>query len=234
MDGAPPSVLARAHELAWIAENLCALHGIRILRSGDLPSERCVLVANHINYFDPLVLASQVPLSVVAKREVRDWPAIGDVCRRLGVLFVDRADSMSGAQVLRDARTLLQQDVPVLIFPEGTTTQGDVVLPFKRGIFGVAAQLGVPVVPVALRYEREDVAWVGDATFLPHYVRSMKHPCTRVGVQFLDPILPTPGMGAARLAERARRAIAGALGCAPRTTWTPPSVVEEGRLVAIG
>jgi 1-acyl-sn-glycerol-3-phosphate acyltransferase len=100
--------------------------------------------------------------------------------------------------------------VSVLIFPEGTTTHGDRVLPFKRGSFGVAALAGVPVVPVALRYESAAAAWVGDDTFLPHYMRTVAKPYTRVSVDFL-PALSHAGQDAGELAEQARRAIEDAL-----------------------
>jgi 1-acyl-sn-glycerol-3-phosphate acyltransferase len=99
----------------------------------------------------------------------------------------------------------------VLVFPEGTTTRGDEVLPFKRGIFGIALRAGVPVVPVALRYDRPDVAWVGDDAFLPHYVRAMAEPCTRVTVEYLSPLTTDRGFRAEGMAEAARRAIARAL-----------------------
>lgn len=208
VDGAFASASERARELSWVAENMSALHGLRTIVRGVVPRAPCVLVANHINYFDPLVIASQLPLTAVAKREVAAWPLVGEFCKRLGVLFVDRDDAQSGARVLRSALRALEQGVSVLVFPEGTTTRGDRVLPFKRGIFGAALRASLPVVPVALRYEREDAAWVGNDTFLPHYVRTMAQPCTRVSVEFLPALSlardPTPEA----LAEGARRAIA--------------------------
>lgn len=208
VDGAFGSASERARELSWVAENMSALHGLRTIVRGVVPRGPCVLVANHINYFDPVVIASQLPLTAVAKREVAHWPLVGEFCKRLGVLFVDRDDPQSGARVLRGALRALEQDVSVLVFPEGTTTRGDRVLPFKRGIFGAAQRASLPIVPVALRYEREDAAWVGDDTFLPHYVRTMAQPCTRVSIEFLPPLSFADNSTADMLAESARRAIA--------------------------
>lgn len=202
---------ARALELSWLAENLCALHGLRAQLRGTPPRGPCVLVANHLSYFDPVVLAAHTPLTAVAKLDVAGWPLIGDTCRRLGVTFVNRGDEMSGAYALRRALRALHQGVSVLVFPEGTTTRGDEVLPFRRGIFGVAMRAGVPVVPVALRYDRPDVAWVGDDPFLSHYVRAMAEPCTRVTVEYLSPLTNERGLRAEGMAEAARRAIARAL-----------------------
>ena len=205
-----------AQELSWLAENLCALHGVRARVRGAVPSGPCVLVANHLSYFDPVVLAAQTPLAAIAKRDVADWPLVGKACQKLGVSFVERGDAHSGARVLREALRALEEGVSMLVFPEGTTTRGEQVLPFKRGIFGVAQRAGVPIVPVALRYEREDVAWVGDETFLPHYVRTMAHVCTRVSVEYLAPLPRDRGQSANGLAELARRTIARALAPAER------------------
>jgi 1-acyl-sn-glycerol-3-phosphate acyltransferase len=218
------SLRERALELSWLAENLCALHGLRAQLHGTLPRTPSVLVANHLSYFDPVVLAAHTPLTAVAKLDVAAWPLIGDSCRRLGVTFVDREDGMSGAYALRKALRALEQGVSVLVFPEGTTTYGDQVLPFKRGIFGAARRAGVPVVPIALAYDRPGVAWVGDDPFLPHYVRAMAEPCTRVRVEYLSPLTSERGQSAEGMAEAARRAIARAL-----TTQEQPEAAARPR-----
>lgn len=196
-----------AKELSWVAENACALHGVRPTVRGQIPSEPCVLVANHISYFDPVVLASMLPLTAVAKREVSSWPLIGELSRKLGTLYVTRDDAHSGARCLREALHALEAGVSVLVFPEGTTTTGDSVLPFKRGIFGAAARARVPVVPVCMRYDRPDAAWVGDDAFLPHYVKAITHACTRVNVRFMEALSVPSVRDAQEVAEAARRAI---------------------------
>jgi lyso-ornithine lipid O-acyltransferase len=200
--GAQTTRAACARELSWVAENACALHGVRLRVEGRIPSAASVLVANHISYFDPLVIASLVRCAPVAKREVSGWPLVGELSRRLGVLWVDRACPVSGARVIREAVSTLAEDVSVLVFPEGTTTYGSSVLPFKRGIFGAARLAGVPIVPIAISYEGEEAAWVGDDAFLPHYARSIARPCTRVRVRFMEPL--TADVAAEKLAEMAR------------------------------
>jgi 1-acyl-sn-glycerol-3-phosphate acyltransferase len=210
VDGVPRSADERARELSWVAENMCALHGVRLRVSGVAPTQPSLLVANHVSYFDPMIISSLLPCTAVAKREVASWPWVGEVCRRFGVLYVDRDCSHSGARVLRQAMRSLERGVSVLIFPEGTTTHGDGVLPFKRGSFGAAALAGVPIVPIALRYESASAAWVGDDTFLPHYVRTVAKPYTSVHVDVL-PALQSATASAAELAEQARSAIASAL-----------------------
>ncbi|MET0341880.1 MAG: lysophospholipid acyltransferase family protein [Polyangiales bacterium] len=205
VDGPSMGSDERARELSWVAENMCALHAVRLTVRGRVPSGPALLVANHLGYFDPLIIASLLPCTAIAKADVSAWPCIGELMRRLGVMFVERESAQSGARVLRETLRHLTDGVSVLVFPEGTTTTGETVLPFKRGSFGAATLAGVPIVPVAIHYECASMAWVGDATFLPHYLRTITKPYTRVTVDFLDP-LPRAGSAEA-LAEQARRAI---------------------------
>jgi 1-acyl-sn-glycerol-3-phosphate acyltransferase len=211
VDGIPTAIDERVRELAWVAENLCALHGVRAQVSGKRPRGVSVLVANHVSYFDPMVIASAVPCTAIAKHEVASWPCVGELCKRLGVLFVQRDNAQQSARTLREMQRLLEAGISVLVFPEGTTTRGDSVLAFKRGVFGVAALAGVPIVPIALRYEGTHAPWVGDDTFFPHYVRTMAKPYTRVALEFLPALAHTQGASAEELAAQARAAISASL-----------------------
>jgi len=188
LDGAGTSLEQRARELSWVAENLAALTGARPRIQGDVPAGPCVLVSNHISYLDPVVIASHVRCAPIAKSEVMHWPAMGEIARRVGVLFVKRGCAHSGARVLREGLRALAQGVSILIFPEGTTTIGDGVLPFQRGAFGLAKLAGVPVVPVAVHYEERDAAWIGGEGFLPHLARTVARPTTTMTARFLPPL----------------------------------------------
>jgi 1-acyl-sn-glycerol-3-phosphate acyltransferase len=206
--------LARAARLRFVAQQLCAVHGVRVHVSGSVPVEPAALVANHVSYLDPLAVLSCLPASAIAKREVRDWPGVGAALSALGVLFVDRDDPHSGARVIREAVSSLRADVSVLAFPEGTTTSGRGVLPFQRGVFGAARIARVPVVPVALTYEDPELPWVGSQMFLPHYLRTARKPVTHVHVHFFDPL--SVGVGEERSCARAARDMVRA--------WVAPTV----------
>ncbi|MEM7604699.1 MAG: lysophospholipid acyltransferase family protein [Myxococcota bacterium] len=204
----PPDSLARApsaRRLQWLAENLCAIHGIDVQVTGIRPAGPAVLVANHISYLDPVAILQDMPCAAIAKREVAGWPVIGSVLDTMPVLFVQRSCGYSGARVLRSARRMLASGVSVLTFPEGTTTTGSDVLPFKRGVFGLAAHANVPVVPISVRYESTRFAWVGDDPFVPHYLRSVGEPVIRIHLHYHGAIRRRDG--AAKVAEMARRAI---------------------------
>jgi 1-acyl-sn-glycerol-3-phosphate acyltransferase len=190
LDGAGSSLEQRARELSWVAENMLALTGARPRIQGDVPAGPCVIVSNHISYLDPVAIASHVRCAPIAKSEVMHWPAMGEIARRTGVLFVKRGCSHSGARVLREGLRALAQGVSILVFPEGTTTPGDGLLPFQRGAFGMAKLAGVPVVPVAVHYESRDAAWIGNDGFLPHLARTVARPTTRMSAHFLPPLDP--------------------------------------------
>ena len=179
---------ACAERLAWLAGELCAVHGIHIDREGELPEGPVVLVANHVGYLDPMVMLSQIPALPIAKRELGDWPLLGRALEPLGVSLVRRGDPYDGARALRRAAAALEDGVGVLVYPEGTTTGGVSVLPLRRGIFGVARRLGIPVVPVVLRYESPGVAWVGEQWFVPHYARVLAKSSLRVRLTIGNPI----------------------------------------------
>ena len=180
----------KAEHLAWVAENLCALHGIQVVQHGSLPSVPAIYVANHVSYVEPIAILSKVRATAIAKREIGDWPMIGDAAKALGVLLVDRSCPASGASVLFEAWRRLTEGVSLVVFPEGTTTRGDEVLPFRRGVFGLSKLSGHPIVPIAVRYDTDEVAWVGDDPFLPHYVRTTRRNRTRVHLHFGEPIDP--------------------------------------------
>jgi len=161
-------------------------------------------VANHVSYADAPVLGGLVPCTVIAKGEVRGWPLVGNGADTLGVIFVRRGDSLSGARALRQAGRALAAGVSVLGFPEGTTSRGDDVLPFRRGLFGVARLLDVPVVPIAIHYTTPEMMWVGDTWFLPHYLRTAMRPSSLVQVRIGRAVSPAAYHSAEDLAHRVR------------------------------
>ncbi len=197
----------RALALREAARRVLELHGVRVEAAGPFPLGPAILTANHVSWLDPLVVASFVPCAPLSKMDVARWPVVGTIARELGVLFVSRGDPRSGARALNAAAGALARGVSVLNFPEGTTTEGNGVLPFRGGMFGLAARLDVPVVPVAIRYDPPSLAWVGDATFLPHYLTFAARRRTRVFVRFGTPAVPRSGERSFELARNMHAAV---------------------------
>jgi 1-acyl-sn-glycerol-3-phosphate acyltransferase len=148
----------------------------------------------------------------VAKSEIESWPVLGAAARQLGILFVRRGNAHSGARALRGALRALGSGVSVLGFPEGTTTHGNDLLPFRRGLFGVAQIACVPVVPMAIRYPSPALHWVGSAWFLTHYLRTATRPETVIDVHIGSPIFPGAAASAEALARLARASIRTLIG----------------------
>jgi lyso-ornithine lipid O-acyltransferase len=197
----------RARVLRESARRVLDLHGIAVEWDGPLPLGPRILAANHLSWLDPLVVASLIPCSPVSGLEVAGWPVIGGIARELGVVFVNRGDPASGARALNAASDALAHGVTVLDFPEGATSRGDAVLPFRKGTFGLSLRTGVPVVPIALSYDPPSMAWVGDATFLPHYLTLATRRRARAFVRFGSPIVPTGDGRASDLARSAHREV---------------------------
>ncbi len=205
--GDEDGALLRAEFLARTAREFCKIHEIDLDVTGRFPPGPKVVVMNHLGYVDPLVLAAVLPVLPIAKSEVAAWPFVGAVGRALGVQFIVRGNAHSGFRVLRSAIRGLAAGASVLNFPEGTTSFGDDVLPFHRGIFGAARIANVPVVPVRLRFADRDLAWVGDDAFVPHYLGFASGPGARIGLDILPPLDPRRFADARALADAARAAL---------------------------
>jgi 1-acyl-sn-glycerol-3-phosphate acyltransferase len=203
----------RARTLAFreSSRRILAVHGIESVAGGAEVPVQAVLVSNHVSWLDPLVIAAHVPCVPVSKADVLGWPLVGGLARDLGVVFVARGDAGSGASALRSVRAALDSGACVLNFPEGTTSEGDGVLPFRPGMFGLALRAGAPIVPVAIRYEPRSLAWTGDATFVPHYLALAGSRGARVSVRFGAPIAAPEDGSPRRIAEVARDRVAALL-----------------------
>lgn len=209
------------------------LLGLRIRVHGSLARERPLLIAaNHISWTDIMVLGSLADLHFIAKSEVAAWPVFGTFARLQRSVFVERsARRKSGAQVGEIAGRIADGD-PMVLFAEGTTGDGNLVLPFNSTLFGAAQMaLGadtapVTVQPVAIAYTRlhgvpmgrslrGHAAWVGEQTLVPHLLSLLRRGSLDVEVHFGEPLAFAPGTNRkliAREAEaRVRSMMAGAL-----------------------
>ena len=174
---------------------------------GRIPEGPCLIAANHVSYLDPLAIGQTRPIGAIAKSEIMRWPGVGEAAANLGVVFVERGCARSGAIALRKATRLLDAGISVLVFPEGTTTTGQDVLPFSRGAFGIARRMRIPVVPATLRYDSREVCWVGDDSLVPHAVRL--HRFNEIGADLIygPSLQPMAFENAAALAEATRQCV---------------------------
>jgi len=156
--------------------NLCRVLRIEVEVQGRPPVEPCVLVCNHLSYVDIPVIAGRLDTVFVAKSEVARWPAIGLLSRTMGTIFVERDRKRSIPEVNRRTDAALRAGDGVVIFPEGTSTNGAAVAPFRASLLAPAAEAERPVYVASLRYElpaggpsaADVVCWWGDMAFVPH------------------------------------------------------------------
>ena len=165
---------SRARWLQGVCRRSLRALDVRVTATG-VPAEGVCLAANHISYLDILVLGAQAPLIFVAKREVGAWPVWGWFARAGGTCFVDRTRSTDVGRVADEMTRLLQTGHTVVLFAEGTSSDGAGVLPFKSSLLEPATRPGRPVAAVALHYgvaaghsAGREVGYWGDMTLMPH------------------------------------------------------------------
>lgn len=181
--------------------------GIRLHVRGRPAADRpLLLAANHASWIDISAYSAVIPLSFVAKREVGTWPLIGFFARLQHSVFVDRARRGATADQADSIGRRLADGDTIVLFPEGTTSDGNQVLPFRSSLFGAARtaldEAGVEAVfvqPVAIAYThmlglplgrsgRSIVSWVGDQDLVPHAKDLLAASDFDVSIVFGEPI----------------------------------------------
>ncbi|MEM1080479.1 MAG: lysophospholipid acyltransferase family protein [Pseudomonadota bacterium] len=128
--------------------------GVRLKIRGSLPAAPYLLVANHISWFDIPLLHALEPMWLIAKDGIRSWPLVGFVARAVGTVFIERGAESSRKQVARRMAALLKREQPIGIFPEAGISSKRGVGRFHARLLAPAVRVGVPIVPVAIRYYR--------------------------------------------------------------------------------
>jgi lyso-ornithine lipid O-acyltransferase len=183
----------RALWLQWACSGVLSSLGIRFHVIGTPPS-RGLLVSNHLSYLDILILSAAVPCVFVSKAEIADWPYFGFAARQSGTFFIDRGRRASAHTVAREMALRLADPVPILVFPEGTSSDGSQVMRFHSSLFEPAIAAQVPVTAAAVRYEiqggripERELCWFGDEGFLTHLWRALDTPGFSAEVRFRQP-----------------------------------------------
>ncbi len=202
--------------------SICArVLGFRVIVKGTPSQVRPTLfVANHTSYFDIILLASLVPCSFIAKSEMIRWPLIGWLARLQRSVFVDRKPVNVGEHRTEVAKRLAEGDNLVL-FAEGTTSDGNRLLPFKSSLLSVAENLQsehpLTIQPVSIvatgldgmpmgRTLRSLYTWYGDMPLMPHAWAAIKAGLITVEIEFHEPVT-NQGMNRKQLAEICREKV---------------------------
>jgi 1-acyl-sn-glycerol-3-phosphate acyltransferase len=166
---------------------VCALLQVRIRNDGAPPRRSVLILSNHVSWLDILAITAVTPAIFVAKSEVAGWPLIGWVARARGTVFVDRRRRQQTSAAMAAIATYLAEGQPIVLFAEGTSSDGNHVLPFRSALVGAVREAlaqvedgrSIAVQPLAIAYthvqglpmgrrERPLVAWTGETDLAPH------------------------------------------------------------------
>jgi 1-acyl-sn-glycerol-3-phosphate acyltransferase len=147
---------------------------------GQLEKGGYVIISNHMSYVDGIILGSIFPIVFVSKREVKSWPVVGQWNTLCGTVYIDRQKKGLVGKLVREMSDKLSQQANILLFPEGTSTDGERLLPFQTVPLAAPLRSRATIVPVSLVYTRiEDqpvssrnrdlVYWYGDMDFISHF-----------------------------------------------------------------
>ncbi len=179
---------------------LLVIFGIQLRLSNPdiLPSTPYLLASNHISWMDIHAINAFKPIRFVAKSDVEGWPVFGWMAKQLGTVFIKRDNARHGKHIASEVAKVLETQ-SVCIFPEGTSTIGEGVMPFKPNLFESAVIAGVPVYSLAISYkslisgERSEVAaFVGDMGLLESMALILRDRKLIVELAFLPPSGASP------------------------------------------
>jgi 1-acyl-sn-glycerol-3-phosphate acyltransferase len=195
---------------AWIFRNWARASArtlaARVEVRGPIPTAPFFLVSNHLGYVDVLVLASVLDCVFVSKADVAHWPVLGPLVGLVGTVFIDREAKRDIPRVLARIEENLTHGRGIVVFPEGTSSKGATVLPFRPPLLEVAARSRMPVSCVTLTYRTEPgnppahlaVCWWGGMGFVAHLLALFR----------LSGFVATVTFGEDRIVESDRKALA--------------------------
>jgi 1-acyl-sn-glycerol-3-phosphate acyltransferase len=173
----PSGFLSRtaARRAAWmqrLSGRILGIFGASVRVSGQPPASG-LLIGNHLGYLDVLAVGSIRPAVFVAKSDVARWPVIGLLCRLAGTVFVRRDRRIAVGGTVDEIQAALAAGIPVVIFPEGTSTDGSTVLPFKSSLLAPVEHTASTAFAISYVLPGGSVAdelcYWRDMTFGPHF-----------------------------------------------------------------
>ena len=203
----------------WWCKLLLNCFNIQVITHGTAPNgvHSSMFVANHVSWADIHALNSIIPLRFIAKLEIKNWPIFGYLVKKSDTIFIDRTTRKDAARIVKIATETLVSGDNVGFFPEGATTEGTHLLPFKSSILQSAINAKATILPVAIRYSKPNgsvnlaMAYAGDMTLGESMMRVLKQKNPVVELHFLAPIT-LPGVNRQAASTAAYTAISNALG----------------------
>lgn len=205
------------HDLAWQKKivmwwhrKCCQALSLDIQVEGQPHDGPMLVVSNHISWSDIPVLGSQTYLKFLAKQEVREWPMVGWLAATTGTIFIKRGGGMA-RQIAEKLAAEMKSGSNVLVFPEGTSTNGESVKKFYPRLFGASIDAELPVQPVSIEYLNDNgghiiAPFIDDDEFHTHLLNFLRVKSVVVKVCFLSPLYPQ-GYSKEQLADLSHQAV---------------------------
>jgi 1-acyl-sn-glycerol-3-phosphate acyltransferase len=231
----------------FIASNyyrvLCRLLRIRVRFDGFPADGRAALfVSNHVSWADIVVIGSLHPVAFVAKREVASWPLVGITAKIQRTVFVDRKRRHQTAETVDEIAQRLKSGTSVVLFAEGTSSDGNRVLPFRSALLGVVEKAvgsansfnGIAIQPISISYvgqhgmamtrqQRPLVAWYGDLDFLPHIKALIERGAIDAVVSYGHALAAGPAIGRKEMTRQLEGTVRGLAAASRRGgNYSPP------------
>jgi 1-acyl-sn-glycerol-3-phosphate acyltransferase len=196
--------ISLAKNTSYISRRLLGPFGIKVKVKHPenlqiLKKENHLIVANHVSYTDILVLSSCFPLVFITSLEMAANPVLGDITRIGGSLYTNRKKHTSLPQEIDNFAQALKTGFNIVLFPEGTSTNGETIKEFRKSLFQTSIIAQKPILPICVKYatldgkkietqaQRDVVCWYGDMTFVPHFWELIRHQ-VEVEVNVLSPL----------------------------------------------
>ena len=180
---------ARAAWLHFCAKRHLKIFGCQPQTFGPIPT-RGLLVSNHLSYFDIVVIGSIAPAVFVSKADVRGWPLFGFLTRIAGTVYIERERRSHVGAVNKEIESALADGLLVVIFPEGTSSDGQQVLPFRSSLLEPALRGGHELHISRIHYElpggdaKQEVCYWGDHSFFPHLLNLLGKKSVQARLRF--------------------------------------------------
>ena len=190
--GRRDDIRARSEWMSRSARAVMLCVNLRAEYIGE-PPRGGLLVCNHLSYLDIVVFGARQPAVFVSKADVRDWPALGYLAKLAGTLFVRRERRLDVSPLNEQMSALVKAGEVVIVFPEGTSSDGAKVLPFFSSLLEPAVAGGCSVTPAFIRYEvadgvaADEVCYWRDMTFGPHFLNLLTKRKIHATVRFGPP-----------------------------------------------
>lgn len=170
---------------------------IQVKVEGEIPAPPFFLVSNHLSYVDIIVLFSQLKTTFVAKAEVASWPVLGFIARTIGIVFIDRKLRSDVTRVNQEISNSVTRHRGLTLFPEGTTSPGAEILPFRASLleYPASSELGAHYCALSYSTGQENdtahitVSWWGDSQLNDHIIKLAKQDVIYATIRFGDSVI---------------------------------------------